>query len=57
MQSEILEVQAFANSALRSVDAEIGGDSSIPAMTTPTVVFTPAAAEYVVVGSTICLIC
>lgn len=54
MQSEILEVQAFANAALSSAEAGARADASIPAMTTPTVV---VAAEYVVAGSTICLIC
>ncbi|WIB67587.1 cypemycin family RiPP [Curtobacterium sp. MCBD17_035] len=54
MNSEVLEVQAFANTALSSAEAGARADASIPAMTTPTIV---AAAEFVVAGSTICLIC
>lgn len=54
MQSEILEVQVFANSTLSAAEAGARADAAIPAMTTPTVI---VAAEYVVAGSTICLIC
>ncbi|WP_146076708.1 cypemycin family RiPP [Rathayibacter tritici] len=54
MNSEVLEVQTFANAALSSVEAGARTDGSIPAMTTPTVV---VATEYVVAGSTVCLIC
>lgn len=57
MLAETLEVQEFANGMMRTAKAGYHTDGSIPAMTTPTVVFTPAAVEYVVAGSTICLVC
>jgi hypothetical protein len=57
MDKEIFDVEAFANSSLRAATAGVRSDSTIPAMTTPTVAFTPTAAQYVVAGSTICLVC
>lgn len=57
MNNESRDVQNFANTAQRFADPGFRTDASVPAMTTPTVALTPAAAEYVVAGSTICLIC
>lgn len=57
MSIETLEVEGFANSMMSSTAAGFSADRDIPAMTTPTVTLTPGAAEYVIAGSTICLIC
>ncbi|WP_374043684.1 cypemycin family RiPP [uncultured Corynebacterium sp.] len=54
MISENLEVENFANTAMLSPSAGFATDSATPAMTTPT---TPTAAQFVIYGSTICLIC
>lgn len=54
MQSEVLEVQEFANQMLRHAEPGMRGDASNPAMTTPAFV---TAAQFVIQGSTICLIC
>lgn len=57
MKSELLEVQNFVNATMGSAEAGFHADGSIPAMTTPTVIFTPTAVQYIIVGSTICLVC
>lgn len=57
MNTEILDVEAFANSSLRGASSGLRSDSTVPAMTTPTVAFTPTAAQFVVAGSTVCLVC
>lgn len=49
-----MEIQAFANASMRDASPGFFADGSVPAMTTPLAV---AAAEFVVVGSTICLVC
>ncbi|SDZ55813.1 cypemycin family RiPP [Herbiconiux ginsengi] len=54
MQSEVLEVQEFANQMMRHAEPGMRGDASNPAMTTPAFV---TAAQFVIQGSTICLIC
>lgn len=51
METEIMDVQNFANSAMGSAEAGLKTDASAPAMTTPT------AVQFVIQGSTICLIC
>ncbi|MCJ1707115.1 cypemycin family RiPP [Microbacterium sp. VKM Ac-2923] len=54
MQAEILDVQAFANQEMRCAMPGAQGDATNPAMTTPAFV---TAAQFVVQGSTICLVC
>ncbi|MBM7412521.1 hypothetical protein JOE38_002344 [Clavibacter michiganensis] len=54
MRNETLEVQDFANQMLRTAEPGLRNDVGTPAMTTPAFV---TAAQFVVQGSTICLIC
>ncbi|MEV1045682.1 cypemycin family RiPP [Streptomyces sp. NPDC049916] len=51
---ESLETQEFANSVLGGAAPGFHSDSEIPAMATPA---TPTAAQFVIQGSTICLVC
>lgn len=54
VRPESIETQEFANSVLSGAAPGFHSDSEIPAMATPA---TPAAAQFVIQGSTICLVC
>ncbi|SCK51299.1 hypothetical protein H181DRAFT_04641 [Streptomyces sp. WMMB 714] len=51
---ESVATQEFANSVLAGAAPGFYSDSDVPAMATPA---TPTAAQFVVQGSTICLVC
>ncbi|MGW7353425.1 cypemycin family RiPP [Streptomyces sp. NPDC054784] len=51
---EAMAAQEFANSVLVGGVPGFHSDSEIPAMATPA---TPTAAQFVIQGSTICLVC
>jgi hypothetical protein len=51
---ESVATQEFANSVLAGAAPGFHSDSDVPAMATPA---TPTAAQFVVQGSTICLVC
>ncbi|MET8983774.1 cypemycin family RiPP [Streptomyces sp. NPDC004539] len=52
--AEALAAQEFANSVLSLAVPGFHADCETPAMATPA---TPAAAQFVIQGSTICLVC
>ena len=54
MQLETSATEEFANAFLGDAAPGFHSDAGVPAMVTPV---TPAAAQFVVQGSTICLIC
>ncbi|MFE3598687.1 cypemycin family RiPP [Streptomyces sp. NPDC059096] len=54
IRPESLATQEFANSVLGGAAPGFHSDSEIPAMATPA---TPTAAQFVIQGSTICLVC
>ncbi|MEV5882774.1 cypemycin family RiPP [Streptomyces sp. NPDC052020] len=51
---EAVAAQEFANSVLSGAAPGFHSDSQVPAMVTPA---TPTVAQYVIQGSTICLVC
>ncbi|MDT0379534.1 cypemycin family RiPP [Streptomyces sp. DSM 42041] len=51
---ESIATQEFANSVLSTAAPGFHSDSETPAMATPA---TPTAAQFVIQGSTICLVC
>ncbi|MFF2375312.1 cypemycin family RiPP [Streptomyces xiamenensis] len=52
--SETIAAQEFANSVLCTAAPGFHSDSETPAMATPA---TPTAVQFVIQGSTICLVC
>ncbi len=54
MTTETIAAQDFANAALSGAAPGFHAAADTPAMTTPA---TPTAAQFVVQGSTICLVC
>ncbi|WP_368630342.1 cypemycin family RiPP [Kocuria carniphila] len=54
MMAETTDVQAFANSTLSMAAPGFIAESEAPALATPA---TPTAAQFVIQGSTICLVC
>ncbi|MEU5976244.1 cypemycin family RiPP [Streptomyces sp. NPDC047315] len=54
MRPESLATQDFANSVLSAAGPGFHSDSEIPAMATPA---TPTVAQFVIQGSTVCLVC
>jgi hypothetical protein len=54
VRPESMDAQEFANSVLSKAAPGFHSDSEIPAMATPA---TPTAAQFVIQGSTICLVC
>ncbi|WP_183091680.1 cypemycin family RiPP [Streptomyces radicis] len=54
IRPESIATQEFANGVLRDAAPGFHSDSEIPAMATPA---TPTAAQFVIQGSTICLVC
>jgi hypothetical protein len=54
MHAESSATEEFANAYLSAASPGFHSDAGVPAMVTPV---TPAAAQYVVQGSTICLMC
>ncbi|MEV7865602.1 cypemycin family RiPP [Streptomyces sp. NPDC088124] len=54
IRPEALAAQDFANTVLGGAAPGFHSDCETPAMATPA---TPAAAQFVIQGSTICLVC
>ncbi|MFC7813888.1 MULTISPECIES: cypemycin family RiPP [unclassified Streptomyces] len=54
IRPEALAAQEFANSVLDGAAPGFHADAQTPAMVTPA---TPTAAQFVIQGSTICLVC
>lgn len=54
IRPEAVAAQEFANSVLGGAAPGFHSDSQVPAMVTPA---TPGAVQFVIQGSTICLVC